>query len=571
MKKLIFAFVLLLGILSACTKDKEPIPDDKKPPTPKEDIIFPEMSERVINDLELLGRLWGFMKYHHPEIGRGRYNWDNELFKFLPKYLKVEDNKQRDSLLLDWIEKYGKIPVCNDCRPTSFNAVLKPDFSWVDSGNMSQQLKDKINEIYANRHQGDHYYVSLAHSSNPEFKYENAYSNMSYPDGEYRLLCLYRLWNMIQYYFPYRHLTDKNWNTVLREYIPIFISASDELEYELASLRIIGEINDTHANLWGGGDKIAAQRGSNYAPFRVEFIENKLVVTDYYNPEYSDACELKIGDIITHINGESVEAIVGRLRPYYPASNDAAMLRNMAVNLLRSSQASVDVSYISSGQGKQKSLPLYNRSLLNIYQYKDYFDGKSYLFLDESIGYITLATIKDADIPVIKDLFLNTKGIIIDIRNYPSVFVPFLLGSYFVSGSSAFVKFTEGNVNNPGEFTFTGSYRITPESPSYRGKLVVLVNEYSQSQSEYTSMAFRAGANTTIVGSTTAGADGNVSYIYLPGGLMTAISGIGVYYPDGTETQRVGIIPDVWVRPTIEGIKQGKDELLEAAIEIIRN
>jgi len=47
------------------------------------------------------------------------------------------------------------------------------------------------------------------------------------------------------------------------------------------------------------------------------------------------------------------------------------------------------------------------------------------------------------------------------------------------------------------------------------------------------------------------------------------ISGSGVYYPDGTETQRVGIVPDIEVKPTIEGIKNGKDELLEKAIEII--
>ena len=47
------------------------------------------------------------------------------------------------------------------------------------------------------------------------------------------------------------------------------------------------------------------------------------------------------------------------------------------------------------------------------------------------------------------------------------------------------------------------------------------------------------------------------------------ISGIGVYYPDGTNTQRIGIVPDIWVEPTINGIKQGKDEVLKKAIEII--
>ena len=167
------------------------------------------------------------------------------------------------------------------------------------------------------------------------------------------------------------------------------------------------------------------------------------------------------------------------------------------------------------------------------------------------------------------DEFKDTKGIIIDIRNYPSTFVPFLLGTYFVDSPTPFVKFTKGSVECPGEFTFGSQLVIAKSSHPYTGKLVVLVNELSQSQAEYTAMAFRAGANSTVIGSTTAGADGNVSSINLPGGMRTMISGIGVYYPNGDETQRVGIVPDIEVHPTIAGIKDGRDELVEKAVEVI--
>jgi C-terminal processing protease CtpA/Prc len=82
-------------------------------------------------------------------------------------------------------------------------------------------------------------------------------------------------------------------------------------------------------------------------------------------------------------------------------------------------------------------------------------------------------------------------------------------------------------------------------------------------------MAYRVSPGAVVVGSTTAAADGNVSEIYLPGNLRTMISGIGVYYPDGRETQRIGIVPDIEVKPTIEGIRNGRDELLEKAIEVV--
>ena len=89
------------------------------------------------------------------------------------------------------------------------------------------------------------------------------------------------------------------------------------------------------------------------------------------------------------------------------------------------------------------------------------------------------------------------------------------------------------------------------------------------SQAEYTAMAFRSARGATVIGSTTAGADGNVSSIPLPGGFQTMISGIGVIYPDKKPTQRIGIIPDVEIEPTIVGIRAGRDEVLEEALRQI--
>jgi C-terminal processing protease CtpA/Prc len=77
-------------------------------------------------------------------------------------------------------------------------------------------------------------------------------------------------------------------------------------------------------------------------------------------------------------------------------------------------------------------------------------------------------------------------------------------------------------------------------------------------------LPFRADPGAIVIGSTTAGADGNVSPIPLPGGLRTLISGIGVFYPDKTPTQQVGIIPNIEVKPTIEGIRAGRDERIKA-------
>ncbi len=551
--------------------EKEALPAEKDNEFNKgSSINFSTLSKKDIENLELLGRIWGFLKYYHPEVARGNYNWDYELFRVLPDYQAAKNNQERDNVLAAWIAKYGELPVCTDCKPTTEDAVLKPNLSWIDKSNLSKALKSGLKEVYANRNQGEHYYIGIQPAANPDFKNENAYAEMPYPDAGFRLLSLYKFWNTIEYFFPYKHLTDKKWETILKEYIPTFVNAEDELAYELAALKIIGEVNDTHANLWGGADKLFELRGNNFAAFRTAFVEDKLVVVDYYNPEHAESSKLKIGDVITHINGKTVESIVDSLKPFYPASNHPTMLRDISRDLLRSSHQSMHLRYLSGKQAQEHDIALYSRDKLNMYHsYKVDKNAKSYKMLDGNIGYVTLANIKNEDVAEIKKAFKDTKGIIIDIRNYPSAFMPFAFGSYFVSTSSPFVKFSRADLKNPGEFKMSNSLEIPPQGESYKGKLVVLINEVSQSQAEYTAMAFRAGDNTTIVGSTTAGADGNVSLIHLPGGLRTMISGIGVYYPDGTETQRIGIVPDVVVTPTIEGVKKGEDELLMKAVEII--
>jgi C-terminal processing protease CtpA/Prc len=146
----------------------------------------------------------------------------------------------------------------------------------------------------------------------------------------------------------------------------------------------------------------------------------------------------------------------------------------------------------------------------------------------------------------------------------------FDLGQHLVDTPTPFTYITIGELGNPGAFRWGPQLWLQPQAPHYPGKVVILVDEVSQSQSEFTAMALRTARGAKVIGSTTAGADGNVSAIPLPGGLRSMISGVGIFYPDKRPTQRVGIVPDIEVKPTIKGIRAGRDEVLEAAIAKIR-
>ena len=83
-------------------------------------------------------------------------------------------------------------------------------------------------------------------------------------------------------------------------------------------------------------------------------------------------------------------------------------------------------------------------------------------------------------------------------------------------------------------------------------------------------MALRQAPNAIVVGSPSVGADGNVVKVSLPGEVIFSMTGLGVYTPEGEQTQRCGLKPDIECWQTVEGIKAGKDELLEEAIKLIK-
>jgi C-terminal processing protease CtpA/Prc len=523
-----------------------------------------------IENLKQLGLIWGFLKYYHPNIAKGEYNWDYELFRILPKVLDSNNSKNRDSVLIKWIDSFGEFSKGKETVIKSSELKIEPDLVWINNSNFSDELTTLLLKVKNANRKKEHYYIGLQPGAgNPDFKNENAYSSMKYPDAGFRLLTLYRYWNIIQYYFPYKNLIEEDWKNVLSEFIPKFLDAKDENTYTLTVLELIGRVHDTHANIWSGNQSLNSHFGHRYASVELTFVESKPVVTGFYDEKFGKETGLEIGDIISTINNKPVEEIVKESLKYAPASNHPTKLRDIATNLLRTNDTIINIEFIRLEKRESKTLKTYSSKDINIYR-KYQVTDTCFKLINNDIAYINNGSLKREYVPNIWKELENTKGLIIDIRNYPSDFPIYDLSSYLMPKSTPFVKFTNGSIENPGLFTFTKSLNAGKKNKNYyKGKVVILINEISQSSAEFHTMAYRVNPNSTVIGSTTAGADGNVSQFYLPGGISTMISGIGVYYPDGKETQRIGIIPDIEFKPTIQGIKEGRDELLEKAIEII--
>jgi C-terminal processing protease CtpA/Prc len=532
-------------------------------------IVLTELSRTQVANLTTFGKVWGFLKYHHAAVTSGKFHWDYELLNVLPTILEQRDTGAANAAMAKWISGMGPIDPSDPCASLNDSDLhLRPDTGWMEEeALLGSELRSSLRAIYTDRpHRTTQFYVSLERDiHNPCFEHELDYEQLTFPDAGYQLLALYRFWNIVQYWFPYRDMIGEDWHSVLSEFVPRIALAKDKQAYKLELMALIARVHDTHANLWSGFDA-RPPTGQCQIPAIIRFIEGRAVVTGFSSPEAERICGLRIGDIILSLDGAPVATLVEPWTPYYAASNDAACMRDIAYFLTRGAFGNASVRIIRDG----KALTL-NTSRTKVPQAHVTHDlpGDTFRPLSPEVAYLKLSSVKESDAVRYVESARGTKGLVIDIRNYPSEFVVFALGALLVDQETPFVRFTRADPSTPGAFHWTPPLSLTPQAPRYEGKLAILVDEVSQSQAEYTAMAFRSAPNAIVIGSTTGGADGDVSPVPLPGAQQSMISGLGVFYPDGKPTQRVGIIPDIEARPTIAGIRSGRDEVLETALRHI--
>ncbi|PWN60477.1 S41 family peptidase [Chryseobacterium viscerum] len=480
------------------------------------------LNKKQIDNLYQLGKTWGYLKYHSPENSKGNLNWDYELFRFLPNI----NSKNFDYLLYSW------------CK--SFSTALKTDIK-------------------------ENYYIDwVPNEGNPIFKNEESYLRMKWDDDGMKLLALFRYWNSINYFFPYKDLIGKNWDLVLKDYIPKIVHTDDELSYKLVLLELTKEINDTHAGIYDFGSIIDEFYGINEAPLKTRFIGDQLVITDI--SKQNTASGFAVGDIITEINHKKVNDLLAEKAKYIPASNKAALLRDISSIILKTNENDIVIT-LQHNNGKLSDISLQTIPGQDLILEKSIPTHKE---LDHNIGYIYPAVITKEEIHTVMKKFMNKKGIIIDLRCYPKEFSTSILSDYFFPTSKEFAQFKTTSLQHPGKFEVSGNAKIGKTNRNYyKGKVAILVDETTQSASEFIVMALRTVPQSVVIGSQTAGADGDVSKILLPGGVSTSISGLGVYYPNGKGTQRTGISIDIQVKQNLQSIRNGEDPLIEKAIEFI--
>lgn len=532
---------------------------------------------RVPGNLETLCRVWGYAKYHHPVFCDTlcRVDVDSALFALLPQVVHA-DRVTRNRHLLDWVRSLGAYTpnrVDYEQSLAPLELVSTVDLAWTrDTILLGCDLSHLLQDLrYAER--GENYYLRMGTMENgPGYHYLSLRNEKSYPtpqmDSGLNLLTLFRLWNVIEYYAPNRSLTLHPWDEVLSTYIRLVGAETDPVRFSRLYMRLIRELNDGHAV--APVEMLFGQRMLPVWPLQAE---GRLFVG------YSGDSALKRGDEVVAIDGEPISERLELLREYASRSNEASLrqalrfyglcTRRDTAEVVRRRAGACDTLRVATVPYGSVS-PIYDPAQL---------EQPPFRLLADSVGYIYAGTFSREHLAQVVQTLPRTRALIIDLRTYPLKVdgaLIALIGQSLRTESVVVRQALYQTLALPGLFyrqeqwLFEDFGEVAARcTEPYKGRVILLVDEMTQSNPEFQAMAFQSCPQTLTIGSPTSGANGSIVWIPLPG-QMTSFSGIGALYPDGTQTQTVGVRLDIEVLPTAEGLQAGRDEVLERALELAR-
>ena len=402
---------------------------------------------------------------------------------------------------------------------------------------------------------------------------DEPYADMKAPDREHRLLALFRCWNVINYFFPYKSLLDEPWDKTLSRFIPRFDSAGDSMDYQRAIHELSAAIQDTHA-FTTGTTVLQHDFGTHAPPLAAEHVEGRTVVVSSPGVAGVDP-----GDVILEVDGEQPAARLARIARLLSSSTPQAGMAAAHRLLFLGPQGSTLKVLVENASGEKKTVEI-PRTLTVREHYQSVVPRRAspvYQVLPNGYGYIDLGRLPQADSDKAMDALQHTPAIIFDMRGYPNgtawTISPRLTAKRNVPAAQFRRPLISARALSDSDldaeyFGFTQPLP-PPREPAYKGRVVMLINESAISQAEHTCLFFQSAADVTFIGTPTAGANGDVTNLVLPGNFFVNFSGHDVRHADGRQLQRVGIQPQVRAAPTARGIREKRDEVLEAAFAFL--
>jgi len=535
-----------------------------------EKVFTQEFSET--SKIENFSRIWGFLKYYHPAINRENIDWDSTYLKITSEIIETNTTSY-NKILSQLIDNLGVIDTCESCENIErYPEEWKRNFeiTWIMNDSMlSKSCKERLINIFDNRYQGEGNNCSYTWGVNVkagtiDFKNEKNYNDsLLINDYRYRLLTLARFWNAIEYFYAYKYLLSNDWDSVLLKYIPIFKNPSTLEDYHLNVIRMIHEIEDTHAGT-GHSRYLLKNKWNRKFPFDIITIQGKILVSEIRFPVLNEINNIEIGDEILEINGKPINR--NEMWDLCKGSNENITNRSIDAQLLFGNTDKVNAKIKRNGIIIETEITRYPFS--SFWNYP--FTKKPSLIIKRNYSIINLGSITRETVDSIMNIAIKSNAIIFDLRDYMDISY-YDIREFMNNESKPFFRAYEPSLIDIGIFkpVIIEHYENKNTNP-YKGKIIVIVNEFTQSKGEFLAMFFQSLPNTIIIGSQTAGTDGTITQILLPGNINANFTNIIIEYPDGSQSQKTGVKINKTIKLSADDIINGIDPYMEFAEKIAK-
>ncbi len=366
---------------------------------------------------------------------------------------------------------------------------------------------------------------------------------------------------------------DVDADAAYRLYLDKALPSENRKAFTLATMQFLATFHNTHTLLIDR--ELIGKPGP--VPFVARFIQGQWVVTSSQLPD------LKPGDVIEKIDGQSFEQFFSAARPYISASSEysaryllfarlgdmapCALLFPDSFELTLSGSRKVKIDRRATGKASPAST-----------------EGR--WLKPGQVAYIRIPSFFFPDnekraLELVRGEFKQARAIIVDVRGNAGGSTPSDLTSalmdrpyrWWTESTPVYMPYfrfraSQGDWHYQpfGEPQFTWrSPAQKPTKGSFTGKLVLLVDGGCNSSCEDFTMPFKDNHRALIIGQTTSGSTGQPYVVEFDNGMLLLIGAKRASFPDGMPFEGVGIKPDVEVQLTAEDLAKGRDGALETA------
>lgn len=524
-------------------------------------------------------KIWGFVKYYHSDVSVCNVNWDSVLMAVLPGVQTAANSTQFNDALMDMLNAAGPMALSSSYFPDTLSTELKRnrDFGWFSSPVLRPDVKTILDTIKNNFRPHPNCWVNYSSSSltGPcsylTFGADSIMLDMNtydtYPSQDERLLMLFKYWNIIRYFNPYNYVSDVPWDTVLHNYSVQIADASSANALLLLVEKMSAALDDAHTEGMTYSSEIQSLPGFYRPRLILKYLEGRYVVVK------SGIAGIVSGDALVFIDGKTPAQWEDSLRPYCSAGNIAVFKRTMCETFLGRLAPGTAINLVvedSTGTNNVFSVTCVWPPSAPAFFYDPFYGNDSlssihWKSINCDIGYVNMANLEIGEESAMYAALKDKTAIIFDLRN-GALGAAWSIAQLLYPASTPVVTFSVPEVDYPGTFYWADQYIGIHNPDSYPGKVIFLIDENTQSHSEWSSMAMGAGADVVKVGSQTAGTDGDITRVRLSQDIYSGFTSLGTYYPNLDSTQRIGIVPDSLVTHTRLSVRRKRDNVLEAAL-----